>query len=119
MIMESYHADMPHMRELVKKPKFISRVYSPQEMKFIMGKNFSPNIMAEMYCTKLAMKKAIGARFRGCSIQEISVLTDYSGTYYISLSGEAKKRLVSTKMKISVSCSHSKSIAMGTVLIEF
>ena len=114
MIMEIYHADMPHMKELVKKPKFISRVYSPQEMKFIMEKNFSPNIMAEMYCAKLAMKKAIGARFRGCSIQEISVLT-----YYISLSGEAKKRLISTKMKISVSCSHSKAIAMGTVLIEF
>lgn len=110
---------MPHIRELVKKPKFISRVYSPQEMKFIMGKNFSPNIMAEMYCAKLAMKKAIGARFRGCSIQEISVLADYSGTYYISLSGEAKKRLVSTKMKINVSCSHSKTLAMATVMIEF
>ena len=119
MIMESYHADMPHIRELVKKPKFISRVYSPQEMKFIMGKNFSPNIMAEMYCAKLAMKKAIGARFRGCSIQEISVLADYSGNYYISLSGEAKKRLVSTKMKINVSCSHSKTLAMATVMIEF
>lgn len=118
MILEAYHADMPHMRELVKKPKFISRVYSPQEMKFIMGKNFSPNIMAEMYCAKIAVKKAIGPRFRGCSIQEISVLADYSGTYYISLSGEAKKRLISAKMKISVSCSHSKTLAMATVMIE-
>lgn len=118
MIMEAYHADMPHMKELVKKPKFISRVYSPQEMKFIMEKNFSPNTMAEMYCAKIAMKKAIGARFRGCSIQEISVLTDYSGNYYISLSGEAKKRLVSTKMKINVSCSHSRAFAMATILIE-
>ena len=88
-------------------------------MKFIMGKNFSPNTMAEMYCAKIAMKKAIGARFRGCSIQEISVLTDYSGKYYVSLTGGAKKRLVSTKMKISVSCSHSKALAMATVLIEF
>ena len=119
MIMETYHTDMPRMKELVKKPKFISRVYSPQEMKFIMGKNFSPNIMAEMYCAKIAIKKAIGPRFRGCSIQEISVLTDYSGNYYISLSGEAKKRLVSTKMKISVSCSHSRALALATVMIEF
>lgn len=118
MIIESYHADMPHMRVLVKKPKFISRVYSPQEMKFIMGKNFSPNIMAEMYCAKLALKKALGQRFQGCSIQEVSVLADYSGNYYISLSGEAKKRLASTKAKFTVTCSHSKSIALATVIVE-
>jgi phosphopantetheinyl transferase (holo-ACP synthase) len=92
----------------------MARVYSPQEMKFIMSKNFSPYIMSEMYCAKLALKKVMGASFRGCSVQDISVLADYSGTYYISLSGEAKKRFP-PKMHTSVSCSHTRIVTMAVV----
>lgn len=117
MIMETYLADTNHIKKILKNPRFLSRVYSPQEMKFIMSKNFSPYIMAEMYCAKLAFKKVMGTSFRGCSIQEISVLANYSGTYYLSLSGETKKRFVLNKMHTSVSCSHSKTVIMATVLL--
>ncbi len=117
MLMETYHVDMPHMKEILKKPRFLSRIYSPQEMKFIMSKNFSPYIMAEMYCAKIAFRKAMGPAYRTCSIQEISVLADYTGAYYLSLSGDTKKRFTVTKMHTSVSGSHSKSIAMSTIII--
>jgi phosphopantetheine--protein transferase-like protein len=118
MIMETYLADTAHMREILKKPKFLSKVYSPQEMKFIMSKNFSPYIMAEMYCAKLAFKKAMGASFIGCSIQDVSVLADYSGTYYLSFSGEIKKRFTAKKMHSYVSCAHTKIVTMATVMLH-
>ncbi|MBQ2823240.1 MAG: 4'-phosphopantetheinyl transferase superfamily protein [Oscillospiraceae bacterium] len=116
MIIETYHVDMPHFRELIKKPKFLARLYSPQEMKFLMKKNFSPYITAEMYCAKMAFRKVMGANFSGCDFREISVLADYTGGYYISLSGEAKHRFMPLKLRASVSCSHSKSLASSTVL---
>lgn len=116
MITENYFVDMPHMRKIIVNPKFLSRVYSPQEMKFLMERNFSPYTTAEMYCAKIAFKKAMGVNFHGCSIQDVSVLADYSGSYYLSLSGEAKRRFSATKMRSNVTCAHSKSLAMGTVI---
>ncbi len=116
MLMESYHADMPHMKKLIKNPKFLSRFYSSHEMKFLMSKNFSPYITAEMYCAKMAFKKVMGASFNGCSVRDVSVLADYSGTYYISLSGDIKKRFSAQKMRLAVSCSHSKTLVMATVI---
>ena len=116
MITELYFADMPHMRQLIKKPRFLSRFYSPQEMKFLMDRNFPPYVTAEMFCAKLAFKKAMGISFSGCSLQEVSVLADYSGAYYISLSGESKKRFKLKNMRINVSCAHSKALAMATVV---
>lgn len=116
MITENYFVDMPHMRKTIANPKFLSRVFSPQEMKFLMGKNFSPYTTAEMYCAKIAFKKAMGVSFTGCNIREVSVLADYSGSYYLSLSGESKRRFATKKMKSNVTCAHSKILAMGTVV---
>ena len=116
MIIETYHADMPHLLKLIKKPKFLSRFYSSQEMKFLMKKNFSPYVAAEMYCAKMAFRKVMGANFSGCDYREVSVLADYTGGYYISLSGEAKHRFTPMKLRASVSCSHSRQLAVSTVL---
>ena len=116
MKIEIYHADMPHLLKLIKKPKFLSRFYSSQEMKFLMSKNFSPYVAAEMYCAKMAFRKVMSANFTGCSYREISVLADYTGTYYISLSGEAKRRFAVTKLKHDVSCSHSRTTAMSSII---
>ena len=116
MITENYFVDMPHMRKTIKNPRFLSRVYSPQEIKLLMSKNFSPYATAEMYCAKIAFKKAMGVSFNGCSIQEISVLTDYSGSYYLSLSGNTKKVFELKQSRINISCSHSKNLAMSTIV---
>lgn len=116
MTTETYFVDMPHMRKIITNPKFLSRVFSPQEMKQLMKKNFAPYSIAEMYCAKLAFKKAMGMRFSGCNIIDVSVLTDYSGSYYLSLSGTAKERFKQTGFRSNVSCAHSKALAMATVV---
>ena len=41
------------------KPQFLSKYFSPQEMKFLMGKHFAPQVIAESFSAKLAFARAI------------------------------------------------------------
>lgn len=108
---------MPRFRKLAAKPKFLSRFYSPHEMKFLMEKHFPVYTMAEMIAAKAAFIKTMGVSAAAIKASEISVLTDYSGAYYISLAGKAKKLFAIKKSKISVSCTHTKGLAQATVLL--
>lgn len=116
MLQGLYFVDMPHMKKIAVKPRFRARVFSPQEMKFLMSKDFSNNIIAEMFCGKMAFAKAMGASFRGCKLNEVSVLADYSGQYYFSLAGRAKMQFTFKQVKASVSCAHSNQTAMASVI---
>jgi phosphopantetheinyl transferase (holo-ACP synthase) len=109
---------MKTMRKLAASPKFRSKFFSPQEMKFLMSKNFAPYVIGEMFCGKAAFVKAMGTTsFRGCKLSEVSVLADYSGSYYLSLSGNAKKLLAGKKMQATLSCAYNKTIVMASVVL--
>lgn len=80
-----------------------------------MGKHFDAAHIAESYCAKVAFIKAMGIGFRGCKMNEISVMTDYIGSPYISLSGQAKLKFSSKKCLMTVSMSHSREYAIANV----
>lgn len=85
-------------------------------MKFLMEKHFPIYTIGEMFAAKLAFVKAMGMSAQGCSLSQISVLTDYSGAYYISLSGTAKKAFALKRHRVAIDCSHTKNIASATVI---
>ena len=116
MIQGIYFVDMPHMKKIALKSRFRSRIFSPQEMKFLIGKNFSSSVIAEMFCGKMAFAKAMGTSSSGCRLNEVSVMADYSGQYYLSLSGNAKTHFAFKKVKATVSCSHTNTMAMASVI---
>lgn len=116
MITGSYIIEIPRVKRLAKKPRFISRIFSPQEMKFLMEKHFPPTRISEMFAAKCAYLKAMGISGSGSKMNEISVLTDYGGAYYISLSGNTKKLFGMKKARISVSCSHTRNLASAIVI---
>ncbi len=118
MISEIQVIDTPHILGLIKSPKFRYRIYSPTEIKYLMEKHFPAYIMAEMYAAKLAYKKCMGINFMGCKFNEISILRDYSGSYYISLCGETKRKLDDRNKRINISCSHTKIITISCVTIN-
>lgn len=109
--------EMKHFKKLTAKPRFLAKYYSPQEMKFLMEKSFPLHVMAEMFSAKTAFVKALGINAHGVKLNEISVLTDYSGAYYLSLSGRAKLIVISKKYRTAVSCAHSKRTAMANVIL--
>lgn len=109
--------DMEHFKKLTAKPKFLAKYYSPQEMKFLMEKSFPTPVMAEMFAAKTAFVKALGINAHGVKLNDISVLTDYSGAYYLSLTGRAKIILVAKKYRTAVSCGHNKISAISNVIL--
>ena len=115
MTIGSYLVELDRFKKMAAKPRFLSKYYSPQEMKFLMEKHFPKYTMGEMFAAKFAFLKAMGINSTGIRLNEISVLTDYSGAYYISLSGKAKKAFALKKCRIAISCSHTKNITSGIV----
>lgn len=115
MIVGSYLVELDRFKKLVSNPKFIAKYYSPQEMKSLMEKHFPVFAIAEIFAAKFSFLKAMGINASGIKMNEISVLTDYSGAYYISLSGKAKKVFSQKKYRIAISCCHTKNLASAIV----
>lgn len=116
MVTGSYIIEIPRIKRLAQKPRFLARIYSPQEMKFLMEKHFPVFSIAEMFSAKCAFIKAMGISGNGIKMNDISVLTDFGGAYYISLSGKAKKTFAMKRARISVSCSHTRNIASAIII---
>jgi phosphopantetheine--protein transferase-like protein len=108
--------DFKKFCKIAGKPEFRSRILTSQEMKFLMQRSFSTRILAEMYTLKGAFIKAMGGSGAGCKCSEISVLEDYSGTPYISLTGITKRIFDNKHCKMSVSASVTRVTATGIVI---
>lgn len=117
MTIGKFVVDMERFKKTSSKPKFLAKFFSPQEMKFLMEKHFPIYRIAEMFSAKMAFLKAMGITAKGCKLNEVSVLTDYNGIYYISLSGKAKTVFASKRSKIAVDCTHTRHVALATVII--
>jgi phosphopantetheinyl transferase (holo-ACP synthase) len=81
-----------------------------------MQKDFSVRVMAEMYVLKCAFSKAMGGDGPRCKLSEISVLEDYSGTPYISLTGKSKKLFDGKRCKMAISSTTNRLTATGIVV---
>jgi phosphopantetheine--protein transferase-like protein len=115
MFVGIHTVDFPRFRKICEKPQFRSRILTSQEMKFIMQKNFSVRVLAEMYVVKGAFINAMGAAGPNCKCSEISVLEDYSGTPYISLTGKSKKLFEAKHCKMALSSTINRVTATGIV----
>lgn len=116
MTVGSYLVEIPRLKKIAAKPKFIARFFAPAEMKFLMEKHFPISLISEMFAAKLAFLNGMGIHSRNYKLNEIAVLTDYTGNYYISLSGNSKKAFAAKHCKTAVSCSHTRNMAMSTVV---
>ncbi len=108
--------EIDRIKKSIKSPKFLSRVFSSQELKYFVSKSFNPSTIAANFCAKEAFSKALGTGIRGFSLNEVSVLRDGAGAPYILLSGKAKEAVKNRGLKLSVSLTHSKSYATAVVI---
>ena len=81
--------EIDRINRSIKNPRFLSRIFSPSELKYFSQKSFNASTIAGTFCAKEAFAKAMGTGIHGFSFNEISVLRDYMGTPYISLKGRA------------------------------
>lgn len=108
--------EIDRIKSSSKNPKFLSRVFSPAELKYFSQKSFNVSTIAANFCAKEAFSKAMGTGFRGFSMNEISVLRDSVGAPYFIFSGNAKKIVLAEKFKLSLSLSHSREYATAVVI---
>lgn len=109
--------EIDRLKKLTAKPKFISRFFTPHEMKFLMERHFPLYSISEMFAAKTAFIKAMGINAQGLKLNEISVLTDLSGAYYLSFAGRSKAAIVVKKCKAIVSCAHTRHIVTANVVL--
>ena len=108
--------EIDRIEKSIRKPRFLSKIFSPSELKYFSQKQFKPEVIAGNFCAKEAFSKAMGTGFRGFSFNEISVLRDYMGTPYISVTGGAKRVLESKNCSVTVSISHTRQYATAVVI---
>lgn len=112
----TYIVEISRIKRSIKNPKFLSRVFSPQELKQYTKCAFNPAKIAMGFTAKEAVVKSLNQGFNHFTLADISILYDAMGSPYISLSGNAKKIAEKEKFKFTISVTHCKEYATATVI---
>ena len=100
--------------------RFLRRVYTDQEIDYCSRKRVSAESFAARFAAKEAGAKALGTGIsRGVTWNEFQVARNPGGRPVLELSGRAA--LLATELgvrAISLSLTHTSSLAMATVVME-
>ena len=111
------------IKNSIKKKKFISRVFTKNEI--VMSKNikFKKNYYAKRYAAKESLVKAIGTGFRdGLNFKDIEILNDKLGKPYYIISKKIKKFILKKKkiknFYLFLSISDEKEYSIAFTIIQ-
>lgn len=110
--------EMKRIRRAARNPKFLANFFSADEIRYLVSRKLSTELIAENYCAKIAFAKAIGTGFRIIRPQEITVLRDRIGSPFIITIGRAKMLEEREHYVFNVSVAHCKDYATATVVVN-
>ncbi len=102
----------------MKNKRFMSDYFSADEIRFLVSHDLSPALIAENYCVKIALAKAIGTGMRMIHARDITVLRDRLGAPFIIPEGNAKLLEQREGFVFNVSVAHCKDYATASVVIN-
>ncbi|MCI8441889.1 MAG: holo-ACP synthase [Provencibacterium sp.] len=108
--------EIDRIRRSSQNPRFLTRVFSAEEIALFRERKMSAATMAGNFCAKEAFAKALGTGVRGFSLPEVSILRDERGAPFIRLSGRAKELAGKMRLRFSVSISHCPHYATAVVI---
>ena len=86
------------IKNSIKKKKFISRVFTKNEIVISKKTKFKKNYYAKRYAAKESLVKAIGTGFRdGLNFKDIEILNDKLGKPYYTINKKIKKFILKKK----------------------
>ena len=111
------------VKNLIKNPKFLSRIFSVNEIKDSKKIKNKTNFFAKRFAAKEAFVKSIGIGFRkGIKFKDISVKKNKLGKPTISYNNKVKKilnkKFKSKKFNIYVSLSDEKYYSIAYVIVN-
>lgn len=101
-----------------KNKRFLSDYFSADEIRFFVQHKLNPKLIAENYCVKMAIAKAIGTGMRVIHARDISILRDRLGSPVIILDGIAKMMEQREGYEIDVSVASCREYATANVIIH-
>ena len=111
------------VKNLIKNPKFLSRIFSVNEIKDSKKIKNKTNFFAKRFAAKEAFVKSIGIGFRkGINFKDISVKKNKLGKPIITYNNKVKKilnkKFKSKKINVYVSLSDEKYYSIAYVIVN-
>ncbi len=110
--------EIDRIRRIARNPKFLSKYFSADEIRYIVNHHMSPTMIAENYCAKVAFAKAIGTGTRVVRARDITVLRDRLDSPFIITTGLAKMLTERENYVYNLSVAHCKRFATATVILN-
>ncbi|SCG83918.1 carbohydrate kinase, YjeF related protein [Proteiniborus sp. DW1] len=99
--------------------KFIERIFTQNEIKYIESKNNNMNTISGIFAAKEAVSKALGSGISGFKWTDIEIFSELSGKPNVRLLGKAKELANKRNIgHIHISISHSKDNAVAFAVAE-
>jgi len=106
--------EIPRFERLLAMPRFLARVYTENERRYILEKEaLSAQRAAGMFCAKEAFSKAVGTGLSGFCLHEVEIVRDGAGKPLLMLHGRAALRFGDASYSLSIS--HSRETAVAVV----
>ncbi len=109
--------EFERIKKACKNKKFLSEYFSADEIRFLVQHRLNTALIAENYCVKIAIAKALGTGMRFIRAHDITVIRDRLGAPLIILDGYAKMLEQREDFEISVSVAHCKDYAVASVIL--
>ena len=111
--------EVEKIKKAVENPRFLTRVFTDDEIKMFNIKRNNPQVIAGNFAVKESLAKALGTGFRGFGPADIEVLRDKLGKPYINLFNKAEQEVKNRNIqKIHVSISNTEQHAIAFVVCE-
>lgn len=110
--------ELDRIRKVSRNPKFLSKYFSPDEIRYIVKHHLATSLIAENYCAKVAFAKAIGTGTRVVQARDITILRDRLGSPLVITSGRAKMLAERENYVFNVSVAHCKDYATATIILN-
>ena len=106
--------EIERIKRMVERHKNLDRIYTKQELTYIMGKGNRIETYAGIFAAKEAVVKALGTGFRGIEWTEIEIDHDEAGKPIVITHGKAAECVAEQKIRgISISISHDRTQAIA------
>ncbi|NQU74247.1 MAG: holo-ACP synthase [Candidatus Omnitrophica bacterium] len=101
------------------KGKFLNRIFTDTELKYVKGKKFLYQHLAARFAAKEAVLKAFGdSSINDMEWKNIEIINNKDGKPIVKLVGKARQTMVKRKIsEIAVSLSHTKNYAVASVIL--
>lgn len=107
--------EISRIEKAVSKENFIKKVYTPEEIKYIISKGSKAETYAGRFAAKEAVSKALGTGVRNFALTDIEILNNEMGKPYIIFKNNIEN--FNDKYQVDISISHCKEYAAAVAVI--